>query len=76
MGLCLSGALTTGGDVSSEATPLGAVQITSGGQPIVLLHDRGRMGGYAKPAVVHPADLWRLAQLRDGQNLRFSRFLD
>ncbi len=75
MGLRLSGALLGGGDVPSEATPLGAVQITSGGQPIILLHDRGRMGGYTKPAVVHPADLWRLAQLRDGQGLRFSRFL-
>jgi KipI family sensor histidine kinase inhibitor len=75
MGLRLSGAVVAGGDVSSEATPLGAVQVTSGGQPIVLLHDRGRMGGYAKPAVVHPSDLWRLAQLRDGQSLRFSRLL-
>ncbi|MEY4529568.1 MAG: hypothetical protein RLZZ156_289 [Deinococcota bacterium] len=73
MGLRLSGAAVQGGDVPSEATSLGAVQVTSGGQPIVLLHDRGRMGGYAKPAVVHPTDLWRLAQLRDGQKLRFSK---
>jgi KipI family sensor histidine kinase inhibitor len=75
MGLRLSGAVVAGGDVPSEATPLGAVQVTSGGQPIILLNDRGRMGGYAKPAVVYPADLWRLAQLRDGQSLRFSRLL-
>ncbi len=73
MGLRLGGAVVAGGDVTSEATSLGAVQVTSGGQPIILLHDRGRMGGYAKPAVVHPADLWRLAQVRDGQTIRFSR---
>jgi KipI family sensor histidine kinase inhibitor len=72
MGLRLTGATVAGGDVTSEATPLGAIQITSAGQPIILLNDRGRMGGYTKPAVVHPSDLWRLAQLRDGQKVRFT----
>ncbi len=71
MGLQLAGPQVPGGEVISEATPLGAVQITPQGQPIVLLHDRGRMGGYAKPAIVHPADLPRLAQLRPGQKVRF-----
>ncbi|RIH80366.1 KipI antagonist [Calidithermus terrae] len=60
-----------GGEVVSEATPLGAVQVPPGGQPIVLLNDRGTLGGYAKPALVHPADLPHLAQLRPGQQLRF-----
>ncbi len=76
MGARLSGATVAGGEVSSEATPLGAVQITPSGQLIILLNDRGRMGGYAKPALLHPNDLWRLAQVRDGQMVRFSRFLN
>lgn len=60
-----------GGEVTSEATPLGAVQVPPGGRPIVLLVDRGTVGGYAKPAVVHPADLPRLTQTRPGQKVRF-----
>jgi len=71
MGLRLLGPEVPGGELISEATPLGAVQITTEGQPIVLLNDRGRLGGYAKPAQVHPADLPWLAQLRPGQMVRF-----
>lgn len=71
MGLRLAGPQVPGGELISEATPLGAVQITTEGQPIVLLNDRGRIGGYAKPALVHPADLPWLAQLRPGQTVRF-----
>jgi len=71
MGLRLSGPEVPGGELISEATPLGAVQITTQGQPIVLLNDRGRIGGYAKPALVHSADLPWLAQLRPGQKVRF-----
>ncbi len=71
MGLRFVGPEVPGGELISEATPLGAVQITTEGQPIVLLNDRGRIGGYAKPALVHPADLPWLAQLRPGQTVRF-----
>ena len=71
MGVRLEGASITGGDVISEATPLGAVQVTSGGAPILLLHDRGSVGGYAKPALLYPADLGRAAQLRPGERVRF-----
>ncbi len=56
-----------GGQVTSEATPPGAVQVTPAGEPIILLADRGRIGGYHKPAVVHPQDLPLAAQLRPGQ---------
>ncbi|WP_018467760.1 5-oxoprolinase subunit PxpB [Calidithermus timidus] len=71
MGLRLEGPEVPGGELISEATPLGALQITPQGQPIVLLNDRGRIGGYAKPALVHPADLAQLAQLRPGQRVCF-----
>jgi allophanate hydrolase subunit 2 len=71
MGLRLQGLAVPGGELISEATPLGAVQMTPEGQPIVLLNDRGRIGGYTKPARVHPADLPWLAQLRPGQKVWF-----
>ncbi len=71
MGVHLLGGAVPGGEVLSEAAPLGSVQVPPGGVPIILLHDRGTLGGYHKPAVVHPADLGRAAQLRPGQRVRF-----
>lgn len=53
----------------SEGSPAGAVQVPPDGQPIVLLADRGRTGGYAKPAVVDPRDLWLLAQAGPGTEI-------
>ncbi len=53
-GVRLEGAEIPGGESVSEPPPLGAVQITPNGEPFVLLVDRYRTGGYAKPAVVHP----------------------
>lgn len=73
MGVRLAGPPVPGGDVVSEAVPIGAVQVPGGGAPIILLNDRGTLGGYRKPALVHPADLWRLGQLRPGQAVRFRR---
>ena len=73
MGMRLEGPPVPGGEVSSEATLLGAVQVPPGGSPIVLLNDRGTLGGYAKPALVHPEDLPRLAQMRLGERVRFRR---
>lgn len=71
MGLRLEGPEVPGGGVLSEANPLGAVQVTTSGMPLVLLHDRGTIGGYEKPAIVHPKDLPRLAQLRAGGEVVF-----
>lgn len=71
MGVHLLGGAVPGGEVLSEAAPLGSVQVPPGGLPILLLHDRGTLGGYHKPAVLHPADLGRAAQLRPGQRVRF-----
>lgn len=56
-------------EIESDGTPWGAVQIPPDGRPIVLLADRGRTGGYPKPAVVDPRDLWRLAQARPGDEV-------
>lgn len=71
MGVQLVGATVPGGEVLSEGIPLGAIQVTPAGKPIILLHDRGSVGGYSKPALVHPRDLPKLAQLRPGEFLRF-----
>jgi len=70
-GIRLAGHEVPGGEVVSEGSPIGAVQVTSAGSPIILLHDRGTLGGYHKPAVVHRDDLSRLAQLRPHQLVRF-----
>ncbi len=58
-------------EVPSEGSPWGAVQVPPDGQPIVLLADRGRTGGYAKPAVVSVYDLWKLAQASPGCEVWF-----
>jgi KipI family sensor histidine kinase inhibitor len=71
MGVRLTGPKVPGGELISEATPMGAVQVTTDGDPIVLLNDRGRIGGYAKPAVIDPRDLPLVAQLRPGEQIRF-----
>jgi KipI family sensor histidine kinase inhibitor len=71
MGVRLEGPRVPGGELISEATPMGAIQITTEGQPIILLNDRGRIGGYAKPVIVDPRDLPRITQMRLGQKLRF-----
>ncbi len=71
MGLRLLGPALPGGETLSEGSPVGTVQVPPGGQPIILLHDKGTLGGYSKPARVHPGDLWRLADLRAGERIRF-----
>lgn len=70
-GVRLEGAEIPGGESVSEPPPLGAVQITPNGEPFVLLVDRYRTGGYAKPAVVHPDDLPIIAQLLPGMHVQF-----
>ncbi|MFD1734379.1 hypothetical protein ACFSC4_28655 [Deinococcus malanensis] len=47
------------------------MQVTPAGQAILLLSDRGRIGGYHKPAVIHPDDLPLAAQLRPNQVIHF-----
>ena len=71
MGLRLLGPAVPGGETLSEGSPAGTVQVPPGGQPIILLHDKGTLGGYSKPARVHPGDLWRLADLMAGERVRF-----
>jgi antagonist of KipI len=55
----------------SEAMPMGGIQIPPDGQPIVLLNDRGTLGGYPVLATVITSDIWRLGQARPGDIIRF-----
>lgn len=72
IGVRLDGPELPGGEILSESPPLGALQITPGGVPIILLADRLRTAGYTKPALVHPDDLGRVAQLRAGDPVTFA----
>ena len=57
--------------VPSEGIALGSVQVPRDGLPLVFLADHPTTGGYPVVAVVHPADLWIVAQSRPGTALRF-----
>ncbi|MDR2505604.1 MAG: biotin-dependent carboxyltransferase family protein [Oscillospiraceae bacterium] len=75
MGVRLDGALINcegGSDIISDGICAGAIQISSSGQPMMLLADRQTVGGYAKPFVVIEADLPKAGQLRPGDTLRFA----
>ncbi len=64
---------TTGlSQILSEPACEGAVQITDGGTPIVLMADGPTIGGYNKVAVVLAADLPILAQKTAGELVRFA----
>lgn len=56
----------------SDGTAMGALQVPSDGQPILLMADRQTTGGYPKIAVVISADLPLAAQLAPGDNMTFT----
>lgn len=64
---------TRGDELPSEGMVLGAVQVPPDGQPVVFLADHPPTGGYPVVAVVEPADLWRCAQVRPGEQVSFTR---
>lgn len=69
MGLRLEGPAVetvSGSDIVSDGIAFGAIQVTSAGQPIVLMADRQTTGGYAKAGTVCSVDLPKLAQLKPG----------
>lgn len=55
----------------SQGNAPGCVQLPPDGEPIVLLADRGPIGGYIRPLQMIAADQWRLAQIRPGQKVQF-----
>jgi allophanate hydrolase subunit 2 len=76
IGLRLSGAMlerARSGELASEGMVLGAVQVPPSGQPVVFLADHPVTGGYPVIGVVDTDDLWQCAQLRPGDEVRFTR---
>ena len=57
--------------ISSGIIP-GTIQITSAGQPVILMADAQTVGGYYRIANVISADLDKLAQLKSGDEVWFS----
>jgi antagonist of KipI len=55
----------------SDGMVPGAIQVPSGGQPIVIMPDGPTTGGYPKLGVVASADLRLLAQARPGVKIHF-----
>ncbi|AUG76473.1 Allophanate hydrolase subunit 2 [Kitasatospora sp. MMS16-BH015] len=59
------------GELPSEGTVAGALQVPPSGRPILFLADHPVTGGYPVIAVVHEDDLPLAAQTRPGRTLRF-----
>ncbi|ANU24559.1 biotin-dependent carboxyltransferase family protein [Planococcus donghaensis] len=58
-------------ELISEAVAFGSVQVPSDGNPIILMADRQTTGGYPKIGQVASVDLPLIAQLKQGEWLRF-----
>ncbi len=58
-------------DNISDPSPLGGIQVPPGGKPIILLVERGTVGGYTKIATVVSVDIAALGQAKPGDGLRF-----
>lgn len=76
MGFRLAGpvlARVEAGEILSEPTCLGTVQVPANGMPIALMADHQTTGGYPKMAEIAAADVPRLAQLAPGGTAQFAR---
>jgi KipI family sensor histidine kinase inhibitor len=58
-------------ELLSDGLLPGAIQVPSGGQPIVIMPDGPTTGGYPKIGAVLRADLRKLAQSRPSETVRF-----
>ena len=59
------------GNILSEGTMMGDIQVPTSGQPILLMAGCQTSGGYVKIAHVIMADLPVAAQLKPGDRVRF-----
>ena len=74
MGCKLEGAAIEtfhGSDIVSDGIVEGSIQVSSDGQPIVMLADHQTTGGYAKIGTLIRADVPRIAQMRPGDPVAF-----
>lgn len=58
-------------DIISDGISLGSIQVSSNGQPMVMLSDRQTTGGYAKIATVISTDIPGIAQCKPGDSICF-----
>jgi antagonist of KipI len=56
----------------SEPCDVGTVQLTPGGQLLVLGPDGPTVGGYPKIGYIPRSQIWKLAQLRPGETVRLT----
>jgi 5-oxoprolinase (ATP-hydrolysing) subunit C len=63
--------LHKGFDIVSDGTVTGNIQIPGSGHPIVILRDRGTIGGYPKIATIISADIGRFVQTPIAEKVRF-----
>ncbi|MEY8351982.1 biotin-dependent carboxyltransferase family protein [Lachnospiraceae bacterium 54-53] len=61
----------TDGNIISDGIVMGSIQVTTAGQPIVMMADSQSIGGYTKIASVISVDLPLIGQCRAGDELRF-----
>ncbi len=59
------------GDIISDGIAMGAVQVPSHGQPIIMMADRQTTGGYAKIGNIITVDLPKVAQAKPGDKIIF-----
>lgn len=60
-----------GTDIISDGIAEGSIQVSSNGQPIIMMADRQTTGGYAKIATVISVDIPKLAQKKPGEKVKF-----
>jgi len=60
-----------GSDIISDGISMGSIQIPGSGKPIILMADRQTAGGYTKIGVVATADLYKIAQAKQGDSFNF-----
>lgn len=76
MGYTLEGAIIehkVSADIISDGIAMGAIQIPSKGNPIILMADRQTTGGYTKIGNVITVDLPKIAQAKTGDTIIFEK---
>lgn len=62
-----------GGDIISDGIAMGAVQVPSHGNPVIMMADRQTTGGYTKIGNVINVDLPKIAQAKPGDTIIFKK---
>ncbi len=60
-----------GADIISDGISYGAIQVPGHGKPIIMLSDRQTSGGYTKIGNVISVDLYKLAQAKPNDVVKF-----